>query len=163
MFDLFGFRNDFDDVFGGFDKMMKNFDNRMTKFSKECFDYTISGDVDEKGHKIGIKMEIPGVSKSDLNVNISDEGTPSVFVQFNEKIENAKKFAGKTVEIFLGTADSAEAKVNGKTVVSFPLLEGYKKNLKPDSATAEVKDGILYVTIPFEEEKKKICKKISIL
>lgn len=156
MFDLFGFRNDFDDIFGGFD-------NKMTKFSNECFDYTISGDVDEKENKIGIKMEIPGVSKSDLNVNIADEVTPSVLVQFNEKIDNAKKFAGKTVEIFLGTADSAETKADGKTIVSFPLLEGYKKNLKPDSATAEVKDGILYVTIPFEEEKKKICKKISIL
>lgn len=100
-------------------------------------------DIFEEGDEVVIKAEIPGIKKSDLNVDISDNSMTISGEKKREKKVDKKKY--HRVECSYGSFSR-----------SFQLPD----NVLSDKAKASFKDGVLEVRMPRSGKVKK--KKISI-
>lgn len=101
------------------------------------------GDVYEKDNKIIIEAEIPGAKKDDIEVKIKDN---AVVIKGEVKKEEEKKEENYyRSERFYGTFER---------VIPLPV------EVKAEEAKAEIKDGILKLTIPKATAEKEV--KVSI-
>lgn len=106
---------------------------------------TPSVDIYEEGDNIVLKSEMPGMSKEDVEVNLTDDTiTISGEKKKEEKVE--KKNYYRLERSF------------GSFKRSFALPAG----VQSDRAKASFKNGVLEVAIPKSEEAKKKEKKIKI-
>lgn len=104
-----------------------------------------SVDIYEEGNNIVFKSELPGISKDDLDIKLTDDTiTISGEKKKEEKIERKNYYR---IERSFGSFKR-----------SFALPSG----VQSDKAKASFKDGILQVTIPKSEEAKKKEKKIKV-
>ena len=104
-----------------------------------------SVDIYEEGDNIVLKSELPGMSKEDLDINLTDDTiTISGEKKKEEKIEKKNYYR---LERSFG---------------SFKRSFALPSDVKSDKAKASFKDGILQVTIPKSDEAKKKEKKIKI-
>lgn len=104
-----------------------------------------SVDIYEEGDHIVLKSELPGISKEDLDIKLTDDTiTISGEKKKEEKIERKNYYR---LERSFG---------------SFKRSFALPSDVQSDKAKASFKDGILEVTIPKSDEAKKKEKKIKI-
>jgi HSP20 family protein len=102
-------------------------------------------DIFEEGDNIILKSEMPGMSKDDVEVNLTDDSiTISGEKKKEEKVEKKDYYR---VERSFG---------------SFKRSFALPSEVQTDKARASFKDGVLEVKIPKSEEAKKKEKKIKI-
>lgn len=101
-------------------------------------------DVWEEGEKIMVKMAMPGLSKEDIEINITgDVVNVKGHSKKEEKEDTDKKYYLKSMEA------SFEQTFNLPCVVN------------AEAADAEYKDGVLTITLPKAEQSKSKQLKIS--
>jgi len=127
--------------------------NVFDQFAKDLFSTDLwdtgfrypSVDIYEKDNLINFEVEVPGVSKENINVTV-DEGVLTI----SGEIKNEKEDEGKNYY-------RTERKY-GSFSRSFTLGE----NINENDIQAKFTDGILKVTIPVNKPEKKEAKKIEI-
>lgn len=102
-------------------------------------------DIFEEGDNVVVKADIPGMSKEDIEVNLTaDTVTISGEKKKEEKVEKKNYYRFE--------------RSYGSFCRSFLL----PKEVQTDKAKAKFKDGVLEIKIPVTEEAKKREKKIPI-
>ena len=101
--------------------------------------------ITEDKDNFSIKLELPGISKEDVKINIEDDTL---------SINGVKKQEKKTEETNLLMNEI----YYGEFCRNFNIT----KDIKKDKIEAEFKDGVLNVTLPKVEEAKPVVKEISI-
>lgn len=95
-------------------------------------------DVSEKDGNLLIEMDMPGVSKEDINIKLTEVG---LSVQANRKSEKEDK-----------RDDYYRAE---RTWSSYGRTTSLPFKIDPEKAEAEFKDGCLKIKVPLAEEKRK--------
>lgn len=114
-------------------------------FDRSFMSKNVFADIWEEGDNYFVKMAMPGVSKDDINISISEDSvTISAHTQKEEKSEenDNKKYYCKTME------SSYEQTFNLPTKVD------------SESADAKYEEGVLTLTLPKAEDVKP--KKIQV-
>lgn len=101
--------------------------------------------ISEDKDNFFINMEIPGMKKEDIKVAVENNMLT---------VNGVKKHEKKTEETNLITNEI----YFGEFSRSFNLSD----DIKIDAIDAEVKDGVLFITLPKVEEAKPVVKEISI-
>jgi HSP20 family protein len=105
-------------------------------------------DVSENDQAIEIHLEIPGVDKADLSIDISEDNVLSVSGVKESKFEEADaEKQWKRVESMSG---------------SFTRRFQLPKNVKHDDVKAKSSDGVLHVTIQKPTEEIATSSKVEI-
>lgn len=98
---------------------------------------TPSANVWEEDDTVHVEMAVPGVKKEDIDITITkDTVSISGSRKEEEKEDDKKKYYYKSME------SSFEQRFNLPTLVD------------SDSSTAELKDGVIHLTLPKAEEVK---------
>lgn len=104
-----------------------------------------SVDIFEEGDDVVVKSELPGMTKDDIEVNITENSiTISGEKKSEEKVERKNYYRLE--------------RSYGSFCRSFEL----PTEIQPDKATASFKNGVLEVRLPKSEEAKKKARKITI-
>ncbi|GAB4547374.1 MAG: Hsp20/alpha crystallin family protein [Thermodesulfovibrionia bacterium] len=104
-----------------------------------------SVDIYEEGDDIVVKSELPGMTKDDIEVNITENTiTISGEKKSEEKVEKKNYYRLE------------------RSYGSFSRSFELPAEIKPDKAKATFKDGVLEVRLPKSEEAKKKVRKIAI-
>jgi HSP20 family protein len=103
------------------------------------------GRVKEKDECYKLRYEVPGVSKEDLKIAI-DDGVLTIKGELKEEEEEGSD----------GEHWSMRSYGCYNTSIMLP------DDAKADEIKAELKDGVLYITIPRTEKPKKDVKEIDI-
>lgn len=103
------------------------------------------GRVKEKDECYKLRYEVPGVSKEDLKITI-DDGVLKIKGELKEEEEEGSD----------GEHWSMRSYGCYNTSIMLP------DDAKADEIKAELKDGVLYITIPRTEKPKKDVKEIDI-
>ncbi len=101
--------------------------------------------ISEDKDNFFINMEIPGLKKEDIKVAVENKTLT---------VNGVKKHEKKTEETNLITNEI----YYGEFSRSFNLSD----DIKIEAIDAEVKDGLLFITLPKVEEAKPVVKEISI-
>ena len=102
-------------------------------------------DIFKEGNDIVVKAEVPGMSKENINVSLTDDDIT---------ISGEKKKEEKVEEKDYYRYESS----HGSFRRTFSLPEG----VETDKVKAKFKDGVLEVRLPISEEAKKKEKKVAI-
>jgi len=102
-------------------------------------------DVYEEENEVVVKAELPGISKEDLDVNITDHTvTISGEKKKEEKIEKKDYYRLE------------------RSYGSFSRSVSLPEDVEIDKSKAKFKDGVLEVRVPRSEEAKKKKRKLEI-
>jgi HSP20 family protein len=102
-------------------------------------------EVFEKGDKLIVRAEIPGVSKEDVNVDITDD---ALTIEGERRQESEDRGEG-----FFRSERSY-----GRFLRTIPLPEG----VDGEKAEAKFKDGVLEITLPAPKRERKRSRKLTI-
>ncbi|MFA5658634.1 MAG: Hsp20/alpha crystallin family protein [Oscillospiraceae bacterium] len=143
MFSLtpFNYRSN-NNIFKAFDEMEKS-------FLKNFWDTDFSGfktDIIDSGDSFRLDAELPGFSKEDISIDISDKLLTISAQHKEEKEEKDQK--GNYIK---------KERSYGSYSRSFDI-----SNIKTDEISAEYKNGILELTLPKLEDVQPEQKKIEI-
>ncbi|MEF8848434.1 MAG: Hsp20/alpha crystallin family protein [Candidatus Thermoplasmatota archaeon] len=139
---------DMDRLFNQFRHNLDNlFWNTPTSNLEECtLNRTPPVDVADQGDRYEMKIELPGIPKDDVNVEISPNG-----VEVSADREEKKEEKGKN---WLRRERSSS---------SFHRCFDVPEELKTEDAEAEMKDGVLNLKLPKVKPKpKKEARKLEI-
>lgn len=130
----------------GFDSLNSFLDNFMEKGSSlKNSDFTPSVNTREGDHAYHVEVDLPGVQKEDINVDVNDN-VVTISGERNTKEEVKKEDYYKVESSY------------GKFERRFTLPE----NVDVENIHAESQDGVLEVVIPKLEKVEKKPKKIEI-
>ena len=105
-----------------------------------------TSDLYETEKEVVAEIDIPGVDKNDIKVNVTEDAIEIKAEKKNEvKQEDKKKGMFRLERSFTG----------------FHRSFALPNNVDPDKANAEYKDGVLKITVPklkVEEKKKKLLE-----
>ncbi|MEN6551780.1 MAG: Hsp20/alpha crystallin family protein [Methanobacterium sp.] len=133
-----------------FDDMIGTFRERGGDFEKALSEYTASApsklatDVIETDGNIIVKADIPGVKKEDIVIDLTDDSI-EIFAKFEEETEEEGKNFIKKERRY------------GEARRSLILPEA----VKVKEASAKFDNGVLTVTLPKLEEKKRFQVKVD--
>lgn len=115
------------------------FGNNIDQFSK------VAVNIKEREEDYGIELAVPGIDKKDIHIEI--EGSKMVVkAEVSNEVEQSNdKFTRREFSY-------------GSFTKSFTL----PKDVDADKIEADYKDGVLNISIPKPESKKKVVKKISL-
>jgi HSP20 family protein len=139
--------------FGRMEDMMEDFFRRPFGLARwpgmqrlmEGIEPSLPVDIFEEGDSVIIKSEMPGMTKEDIEVNLTDD---SVTISGEKKKEEkVKKKDYYHLERSYG---------------SFKRSFALPSEVQSDKAKASFKDGVLEVRVPKSEEAKKKEKKVKI-
>jgi HSP20 family protein len=121
------FRNNIDDLFW-----------RPRSFFPRTFDEqrTPMMDVADLGNKYEMKIEIPGIQKENINIDVSPTGIEISAKQETSQDEQDKSWLRKE-----------------RSSMSFYRCVEFPDKIKPDTVEAEFKDGILTLSLPKVESQ----------
>jgi HSP20 family protein len=102
-------------------------------------------EVLEKGDKLVVRAEVPGVSKDDVSIDVTDD---VLTIQGERRQESEDR----------GEGFYRSERAYGRFLRTIPLPEG----TDPDKAEARFKDGVLEVTLPAPKRETKRGRKIAI-
>ncbi|MGB9979869.1 Hsp20/alpha crystallin family protein [Methanobacterium sp.] len=133
-----------------FDDMIGTFRERGGDFEKALSEYTASApgklvtDVIETDGNIIVKADLPGVKKEDIVIDLTDDSI-EIFAKFEEEIEEE------------GVNFIKKERKYGEARRSLILPEA----VKVKEASAKFDNGVLTVTLPKLEEKKRFQVKVD--
>lgn len=107
--------------------------------------WSLSGRVKEQDECYKLRYEVPGLAKEDVRITVED-GVLTIKGQHKEEKEEE------------GDDEFWSARSYGYYNTSLVLPE----DAKPDEIKAELKDGILTITVPRTEKPKKETKEVQI-
>ena len=116
-----------------FDDLDKFFDDEFFS-SKRGKDLAV--DLYEEGNSLIAKMHVPGIDAKDINVSVEDNYLVVSGKREEEKEEKEKNFYRKEIK-------------SG----SFERIIALPKAVKSDQVSAELKNGVLKVVMPKQEEE----------
>jgi len=102
-------------------------------------------DVYEKGNDVLVEALLPGMKAEDVEIEVSDEYVTLIGERKLEQEDKDKNYYRK--EVSYG---------------SFKRVVGLPVKVKSEKANAEVKDGVLKITLPKAEEKKSKKLKVKV-
>lgn len=104
--------------------------------------FTPAAEIEETAEAYQLKLEVPGINKDDLDIQVTAE---SVAISGERKVENKSEEHGKVRSEF--------------RYGSFQRVLATPGRINQQDVTADYKDGILVLTLPkAEEEKNKVVK-----
>ena len=133
-----------------FDDMIGTFRERGGDFEKALSEYTASApgklttDLIETDGSIIVKADLPGVKKEDIIIDLTDDSI-EIFAKFEEEIEEEGKNFIKKERRY------------GEAKRSLILPEA----IKVKETSAKFDNGVLTVTLPKLEEKKRFQVKVD--
>ncbi len=129
--------------------LQKSFDNLFPEyiFQKEINGMAMPVDVKEYEDKYCLKVELPGVNKDDINIDINKSYVKIEANKEIEKEEEDKKHKYHKSEFRYGTYSRT---------IYFPY------EINPETSTAELKKGILDISLPKMQIDNKETKKLEI-
>jgi HSP20 family protein len=145
-------RSGFDDLFDSFrsefDDMM-NFWWPITPVRRErnrptTVGYPIS-DLEDKGDHYRLKVDLPGISKEDVDITVTNDT-----IEISGEEKEAKE------------EESTNYLLRERRRASFKRRYGFSDKVLPDKAEAEMKNGILTVKLPKKEPTKIESHKVKI-
>ncbi len=129
-----------------FDQFRTNFDDIFWKPTTMMKERTPLMDVEDLGDKYKMNVEMPGIPKEDINIEV----TPNT-IEISAEHEEAGKDKGKN---FLRRE---------RSTTSFYRSLELPEELKTDNVDAEIEDGVLRISLPkLEPKPKKESKKVKI-
>ena len=114
------------DFFRSFDRLLQDFDRNDGLTS---FGYAPSARVEDAGDRFVLKVDVPGVNEKDISVDLHDG---VLTVSAHRSLEAPEKF---------------EARRRERTDSSFARSYVLGDKVDPEKTTAEIKDGVLTVSI----------------
>ena len=137
--------------FGEVDTLRKEMDNLLERFipdfgrSLDGAIFVPSAEIDETDTEFHLKLEVPGMSADDLDIEVSDN---AVSVTGERKSETQSEEDGTRRSEFY----------YGKFERHVPL----PSHIERDKVVAEYKDGILKLTLPKSEEPVDKSVKVKV-
>lgn len=128
-----------------FGDMTDVFDNFFNTFAAPYNGNFMRSDIKDTGKEYQIEVELPGVNKEDIGVDLNN-GYLTVAVNTNEEKKEEKDHY------------IVQERRSGSCQRSFRLND----NVKKSDIKAEYKDGILVLTVPKTKEEKQEDTKILI-
>ncbi len=138
--------------------VMRNMDRMFEDFRNEwenAFQYPRESSLDvvrqplvdlsDNGQEYVVKAEVPGVNKEDLNIEVS-ANVIEISAESKEETKEEKKGYIRRERRY------------ASFYRSIPLPD----NVNPDKANADLKDGVLTVTLPKVSAQEKKGKKVSV-
>ncbi|MEN8445044.1 MAG: Hsp20/alpha crystallin family protein [Cyanobacteria bacterium J06555_13] len=149
-------RRPFDDLkhwepFGEIDVLRQEMNKLFEQFvpgGKEdgkAFPFAPSAELDETNTEIHLKLEVPGMTAEDLEIEVMDE---AVFIKGERKSES------KTEEEGLIRSEFHYGK--------FERLVPMPARVEKEEVSAEYKDGVLSLTLPKSPVEKKEAVKVKV-
>jgi HSP20 family protein len=137
-----GFFRDYDSIF---DEFRRSFNNLMRPFFP--MEYPMTGsdlrliryaptDLVDEGDRYVVHVELPGLSKEDIEVNINNEG---LSIRGQKKVESEEK--------------EAQYLHRERYYTSFARDISFPEEVDPDKADGSMDNGILELTIPKKEPR----------
>ncbi|XP_040376955.1 23.6 kDa heat shock protein, mitochondrial-like [Oryza brachyantha] len=108
-----------------------------------------AGKVREDEERYRLRFEVPGLGKDDVRVYVDDDG--GVVVIHGEKHEE---------EEHAGDGDDEQWAASTYGVYHASLL--LPEDARAEGITAEVRDGVLYVTVPRAPERKRSVTEVKV-
>ena len=102
-------------------------------------------DLADTGKEYVVKAELPGVSKEDLSIEVSDNSIEISSESKEEKKEEKKGYIRRE-----------------RRYASFYRSIPLPEDVLPDKASAELKEGVLTVTLPKASAPEKKVKKVPL-
>jgi HSP20 family protein len=102
-------------------------------------------EVFEKGDKIVVRAEIPGISKEDVTIDVTDD---ALTIEGERRQESEDR----------GEGFYRSERSYGRFLRTIPLPEG----VDTEKADAKFKDGVLEVTLPAPNRARKRARKLTI-
>jgi HSP20 family protein len=102
-------------------------------------------DLSDTGKEYVVKAEMPGVSKDDLNIEVSENTIEISAESKEEKEEENKGYIRRE-----------------RRYASFYRSVPLPEDILPDKANAELKEGVLTVTLPKASVPEKKAKKLPV-
>ena len=130
-----------------FEKLFDNFfaPNQFTPRSENNY-FSPAVDIHDNNNSYSIKMDLPGIKKEDVHVQLHD-GILSIEASHDD--ENEEKKDGKIIR---------KERRTGRFIRTFSLTG----EVNDDDIDAKFNDGVLEVTIPKVAEKKSTRKQITV-
>jgi HSP20 family protein len=113
-------------LFRSFDRLFQEFDRNE---GLRSFGYAPSAHIEDQGERFVLKVDVPGVNEKDIKVDLHDG---VLTVSAHRELTLPEKF---------------EARRRERTDSSFARSYALGDKVDPEKTTAEVKDGVLTVTI----------------
>jgi HSP20 family protein len=114
------------DLFKSFDRLLQDFDRNE---GLRSFGYAPAARIEDEGERFVLRVDVPGVNEKDINVDLHDG---VLTVSAHRTLEAPEKF---------------EARRRERTDSSFARSYALGDKVDPEKTTAEIKDGVLTVTI----------------
>jgi len=129
-----------------FDQFRSNFDDLFWNPTTAITERTPVTDVADLGDKYEMRLEMPGIPKEDIDIEV-DSNCVEISAQHDEsKEEKDKNWLRRE-----------------RSMMSFYRSFELPEELKTDKVDAELKDGVLMLTIPkLEPKPKRESKKVKI-
>lgn len=129
--------------------LQRSFDNIFPEyiFHKELNGMAMPVDVKEYEDRYCLKVELPGINKEDINIDINKSYVKIEAKKEFEKEEDEKKHKYHKSEFRYG---------NYSRTLYFPY------EINPEEASAELKKGILDINLPKIQNETKETKKLEI-
>ena len=136
-------------LFEEFEKMRKEMDrmfNELSKMKLEIPKTETRADISETADSIIVSIDIPGVKKEDIDLNVTED---SIEARAQRRgIKEEKKVGYHSME---------------KSYAGYHVFHTFPARVKPETSQAAYLDGVLTVKIEKAEAgKKKEAKKIKI-
>tara|TARA_Y100000588_G_C14141234_1_gene876165 strand:- start:801 stop:1283 length:483 start_codon:yes stop_codon:yes gene_type:complete len=130
-----------------FDDLHKDFfGNGLLASARSCMSHDFATNIFENQQNIVIQMEVPGIKQDDIEVEITNHNIV--------KISGTRKQEQKLEHEHIYQQEITY----GQFKKSFKL----PKKINDDAITAEIKDGILTITLPIIPTDQNSSKKITI-
>ncbi len=129
--------------------LQKSFDNIFPEyiFHQELNGMAMPVDVKEYDNEYKVKVELPGINKEDINVDINKSFIKIEAKRETEKEEENKRHKYHKTEFRYG---------NYSRTIYFPY------EINTEKTIAELKKGILCITLPKLQEENKKTNKLEI-
>ena len=129
--------------------LQKSFDNIFPEyiFHQELNGMAMPVDVKEYDNEYKVKVELPGINKEDINVDINKSFIKIEAKKETEKEEENKRHKYHKTEFRYG---------NYSRTIYFPY------EINTEKTIAELKKGILCITLPKLQEENKKTNKLEI-
>lgn len=130
------------DIFRGFDRLFQEFDRDD---GLRSFGYAPSARIEDEGERFVLKVDVPGMNEKDVHVDLHDG---VLTASARRSVSAPEKY---------------EARRRERTDSSFSRSYVLGDKVDPEKTTAEIKDGILTVSIAKAPgaQKKTISVKAS--